>query len=435
MNKILFLFSLVLLGASCNTSKNPLFGKRSAHEQYGEAISKSGLKESALGRAWFAAAETALADPQQISLPYKETGFFASDKPSAAGYIFKTVRGENIVATLTLNPDSVQTFLELWRRGTNEPSYISSMDTLTKSVTYTIKKEDSLLIRIQPELLVDLEYTLTISTQPSLAFPVAKGGKPRMISFWGNPRDAGARSHEGVDIGAAFRTPALAATDGIISMVNENNLGGKVVFLRDANTGDNLYYAHLDSQIVVQGQRVKRGDTIGLIGNTGNAKNTPPHLHFGIYTIGGAINPLPFINPEVKEPSKISASLEMLNRFLRASRSTSLYAEPSAKSARIQTVEKEEPVYILAATTNWYKVKSLSNEIGYVSSQLLTSGNLRQFSLKQSQKLKTQPMEIAPAKLSIDAGENVEVRGVYKDFYLVKYKEMEGWMSKGFSQF
>lgn len=132
---------------------------------------------------------------------------------------------------------------------------------------------------------------------------------------------------------------------------------------------DNLYYARLDSQIEVQGQRVKTGDTVGIIGNTGNAKNTPPHLHFGIYTSGGAINPLPFINPEAKEPSLVSASLEVLNRFLRTTKSSPLFAEPTTKSARIQTVEKEEPVFILAATGNWYKVKSFNKEIGYISSQ------------------------------------------------------------------
>ena len=430
MNKKLFLFSIVLIFASCNTAKNPLFGKRSAHEQYGDAISKSGLKESAIGKAWFAAAEKALAYPQHISLPYKETGFFASDKPSAAGYVFKTVRGENIVATLTINSDSVQTFLEFWRLGSNEPSYISSMDTATKSITYTIKKEDSLLVRIQPELLVDLEYTLTIFTQPSLAFPVAESGNPRMISFWGNPRDAGARSHEGVDIGATFRTPALAATDGIISRVNENRLGGKVVFLRAAKTGDNLYYAHLDSQIAVQGQRVKTGDTVGLIGNTGNAKNTPPHLHFGIYTIGGAINPLPFIKRDVKEPSKVIASLEPLNTVLRTLHSVPLFEQPDTKSAKIQTIEKEEAIVILAATGNWYKVKLFNNEIGYVSSKSLTGKNIRSLFLKEPAELSVLPKSNSPRMKFIAAGEKIEVLGSYQNFYLVRYQDMEGWMNK-----
>ncbi len=430
MNKIVFFFSLVLLFVSCNTAKNKLFGKRSAHAQYAEAITTSGLDKSVLGKAWFEAAEKALSDPQHISLPYKETGFIASDRPAAAGFAFKVVRGENIVATFSGNPDSVLIFLELWRPGLNKPSLIATQDTVTKSLSFTVTKEDSLILRIQPELLVDLEYTLTLETQPSLAFPVAESGKPHMISFWGNPRDAGARSHEGVDIGAKFRTPALAAADGIISRVNVNNLGGKVVFLRDEQTGDNLYYAHLDSQIAVQGQRVKIGDTLGLIGNTGNAKNTPPHLHFGIYTIGGAINPLPFINPEVKTPQKISASLEPLHRFLRTINSASLYKEPVTNSTRIQTVEKEEPVFILAATGNWYKVKLINNEVGYMESRSLTRKILEHFSVKQTQKLMVHPFQNAPAKRTIGIGEKVAIMGIYEGFYLVNHEGMEGWMAK-----
>lgn len=274
-------------------------------------------------------------------------------------------------------------FLELWRPGAKGPSLIAIMDTATKSLSYTILNTDSLMIRIQPELLVDLEYTLTITVLPSLAFPVEKSGYLLLISFWGNARDSGARSHEGVDIAAKFRTPALATTDGIISRVNENNLGGKVVFLTDANTGNSLYYAHLDSQIAVAGQRVKAGDTVGLIGNTGNARNTVPHLHFGIYTFKVAINPLPFINPDVKEPEKIIASLQPLHRFLRTANYSALYEQPTLQSSKMQTIEKNEPVLILAATVGWYKVKLLNNVIGYIDSRSLTGKNLNFLSNKR----------------------------------------------------
>ena len=405
-----------------------MFGKRSPHEKYADAISNSVLKESILVKAWLDAAEKALSYPQQITLPYKETGFFAADKPSAAGFAFKAVRGENIVATLSCNPDTVMVFLELWRPGIKSQSLLATIDTITNTLTYTVSKDDSLIIRVQPELLVDLEYTITIATRPSLAFPVAKSGQPHLISFWGSERDKGARKHEGVDIAAAFRTPALAAADGIISRVNENNLGGKVVFLRDANTGNNLYYAHLDSQIAVEGQRVKIGDTVGLVGKTGNARNTVPHLHFGIYTMGGAINPLPFVNPDVKEPKKITASLQLLYRFLRTTNSTSLYNEASTQSAKIQAIEKNEPVFILAATGSWYKVKLPDNGIGYIDSRSLTDKNLSHLSIKQTQELKVQPFINAPVKDSIAAGEKVDVLGVYKGFYLVNHKGMEGWI-------
>ncbi|RYY98431.1 MAG: M23 family metallopeptidase, partial [Chitinophagaceae bacterium] len=57
-----------------------------------------------------------------------------------------------------------------------------------------------------------------------------------------------------------------------------------------------LYYAHLDEQRVRPGQHVAAGDILGLVGNTGNARHTPAHLHFGIYTAGGAVDPFPFID-------------------------------------------------------------------------------------------------------------------------------------------
>jgi murein DD-endopeptidase MepM/ murein hydrolase activator NlpD len=57
-----------------------------------------------------------------------------------------------------------------------------------------------------------------------------------------------------------------------------------------------LYYAHLDRHAVSAGQRVRKGEIVGFIGNTGNARTTAPHLHFGIYRRGqGAIDPLYYV--------------------------------------------------------------------------------------------------------------------------------------------
>jgi hypothetical protein len=90
-------------------------------------------------------------------------------------------------------------------------------------------------------------------------------------------------------------TPALAAADGVVRGVGVTSLGGKVVWLRDED-GHALYYAHLDRQYVTEGQQVRTGDTLGFIGNTGNARTTPPHLHFGIYARGeGPVDPWYFV--------------------------------------------------------------------------------------------------------------------------------------------
>ncbi|NLG63534.1 MAG: M23 family metallopeptidase, partial [Candidatus Cloacimonetes bacterium] len=74
-------------------------------------------------------------------------------------------------------------------------------------------------------------------------------------------------------------------------------IGGKVIWMRPDGEDVELYYAHLDRQDVRPGERVRAGDQIGLVGNTGNARGTSPHLHFGVYRNGGrvAINPEPWL--------------------------------------------------------------------------------------------------------------------------------------------
>jgi hypothetical protein len=103
----------------------------------------------------------------------------------------------------------------------------------------------------------------------------------------------------------------------------------------------------------------------------------------------------------VKEPPKITASLEPLYRFLRTTNPTSLYTESPMQSAKIKAIEKNEPVFILAATGSWYKVKLPDNEIGYIDSRSLADKNLRHFSIKQTQELKVQPFANSPVRDSL----------------------------------
>jgi murein DD-endopeptidase MepM/ murein hydrolase activator NlpD len=115
-------------------------------------------------------------------------------------------------------------------------------------------------------------------------------------SYFRDPRDAGRREHHGVDIFAPRDTPVVAAASGFVSSVGTNRLGGNVVWLWDPDRKQSHYYAHLSSQAVRIGQRVDAGDVVGYVGNTGNARTTPPHLHFGIYAFReGPIDPLPFV--------------------------------------------------------------------------------------------------------------------------------------------
>ncbi len=114
------------------------------------------------------------------------------------------------------------------------------------------------VLRVQPELLRSGAYTLTLTTEPSLAFPVSGKSNKAVQSFFGAERDAGARLHKGIDIFAPRGTPVLAATRGVVRSISPNNLGGNVVWLSDSDRGQTLYYAHLDRHNVVEGQRVRR---------------------------------------------------------------------------------------------------------------------------------------------------------------------------------
>lgn len=115
---------------------------------------------------------------------------------------------------------------------------------------------------------------------------------------WGAARSAG-RKHEGTDIFAQRGTPVLSATQGIVRKIGTNNLGGKVIWVTGPDMSQH-YYAHLNdyAEHIQEGDWVEAGEVIAYVGNTGNAKNTPPHLHYGIYLSGqGATNPYPYLVP------------------------------------------------------------------------------------------------------------------------------------------
>jgi murein DD-endopeptidase MepM/ murein hydrolase activator NlpD len=138
----------------------------------------------------------------------------------------------------------------------------------------------------------------------TLIFPVA-GTKSKIRDLWGASRGGGIRKHKGIDIHATKGTPVVAITDGVIVEKDNTLIGGKTLWLKSAAHGWKAYYAHLDKQLVKEGQHVKKGQVIGTIGNTGNARTTPPHLHFGISGSKGWINPLPYVKNSPKVAAKV----------------------------------------------------------------------------------------------------------------------------------
>jgi len=140
-------------------------------------------------------------------------------------------------------------------------------------------------------------YTQAPDTK--IAMPLEDVSRKDVADTWGAPRGTG-RRHEGQDIFAPKGTPILSATNGFIYKIGENNLGGQTVSVIGSG-GRIYYYAHLDAYArgIAVGDRVSKRTVLGYVGTTGNAQGTPPHLHFGIYTLTGAINPLPLLTDRV----------------------------------------------------------------------------------------------------------------------------------------
>lgn len=94
--------------------------------------------------------------------------------------------------------------------------------------------------------------------------------------------------HEGIDIPAPEGTPVLAASDGVVAGAGQEPGYGLVVRVRHAGGAETLY-GHLSTFYVVPGQQMAAGEPLGAVGSTG--VSTGPHLHFGVYVHGQAVNP------------------------------------------------------------------------------------------------------------------------------------------------
>jgi peptidoglycan LD-endopeptidase LytH len=109
---------------------------------------------------------------------------------------------------------------------------------------------------------------------------------------WGQPRSGG-RTHQGTDMFAAMGTPLVAVVDGTITD-NSGGLGGIGLDLHGVD-GVKYFYAHL-SAVAIGAGRVKQGQVIGYVGDTGNAAGGPPHLHFQLHPgEGEPVNPYPTV--------------------------------------------------------------------------------------------------------------------------------------------
>lgn len=136
---------------------------------------------------------------------------------------------------------------------------------------------------------------------PPTALPVPVEGvrASRIADTFGASRGRN-RAHAGVDIFARRGTPVLSSTRGMVVSVREGGHGGRQVWVMGPGR-ERHYYAHLDDWQpgLETGDLVLAGSPLGTVGTTGNARRTPPHLHYGIYGKHGARDPLPLLKAQL----------------------------------------------------------------------------------------------------------------------------------------
>lgn len=337
---------------------------------YADSLRDAGVDLSA----WRAAAARADSSAVTIEPPYVEVGRFPADRTAALGYRLQLFAGEKLRIEATLDIGSAL-FLDLYagsRRTRAKP--LASL-AAPGVLEFAADRDVEVVAILQPALGAETEYGLTISRVSPLLFPVQDSARARIAGHYADPRDGGTRRHRGIDIHAPRGTNVVAVADGTVSRVETTELGGRVVWLRDARSSREYYYAHLQKQLVHTGQKVRAGDVLGTVGTTGNAADAPPHLHFGIYRGGRGIRP---VDPE-RLLAPPDSDLEALStrefRLLGASARTQLSGAALRRgndgSARAMTLPRQTRLDVLAATGRYYRVRQPDGTEGFVAGWLL----------------------------------------------------------------
>jgi peptidoglycan LD-endopeptidase LytH len=267
-----------------------------------EAVAAPGVAEESVstGQRWFDATRAALDDAEPVSMPFVA---FTPGDGRAMAFSFDAAAGQTLeievgeAVTTGDGSDEAGTYVEVFRvvdvLGQGLHERLTALRPRATSLETRLPSDGTYHVLVQPARAEANARRLTAELGAALPFPVVGARAESIRSLFGATRDAGRRNHEGVDIFVQRLTPVLAVAAGR-AMPGRDALGGNTVWLN--TPGTSYYYAHLDRIAVRDQQPVKAGDVLGYVGNTGNARNVPSHLHFGVYRWGRKpIDPLPLL--------------------------------------------------------------------------------------------------------------------------------------------
>lgn len=173
---------------------------------------------------------------------------------------------------------------DIFERISNTDSGSLNLEEIRQQMNLTINKVNDI------KEYIHLQKNLYLSTPNG--WPV----EGRITSYFGSredPRRNGSNEHHsGIDISAPSGSDVLATADGIVSFSGWSSGNGNLVII-EHGMGFTTLYAHNSKNLAKEGQRVKRGDRIALVGSTGNS--TGPHVHYEVWYKGKAVNPMKYI--------------------------------------------------------------------------------------------------------------------------------------------
>lgn len=424
-----------------------------SRDRYAKELQRGPLKSSALTRQWLAAGSNGLKSPMPVPvLPSRMESYWKGEQPQAIALKMSAKRGQRLQLRGTIPADSPMVFVEIFQAGESDTSSQNASSELRqwaegqmvagKDITYDIEEDGQFIVRVQPELLAQGRYTLELTLGPQLAvFPIQGKGNRAIQSFWGQERDGGTREHHGIDIFAARGTPLLASTDGTIVSTGDYGRGGKHLWMNSANNQIRLYYAHLDEfhpHSLLLTAQVKAGDTIGYVGSTGNAKGGPPHLHFGIYTMFGPVDPLKYVWREATNAAPTAVASEVIGR-LRTVKPT--WAKASDKNGAL-SLPMHAPMVVIGALSGGKVLGELPNGERVVMALADTKPrvDLGKRRLPLAMPMLARLNDASSLIDTLEAGFEVTVLGVFQEQRLVQIKHpkpsyagemLEGWVALG----
>lgn len=323
-------------------------------------------------RAWEDASRRALRSGLTIPASFQERVRFPAGEPHAVAYRFTLREGQRLHIRHRALEGGAYLFAEVFQDlGGDIFRPVDSAPRGGRDLTFTARSTGSFVLRLQPEIGGSGLYEISVDGDAGLLFPVLHAGLGDIGSVFGDPRDGGRRRHEGVDIFAPRGTPVVAVASGQVTRVSTDNLGGRVVWVTDDSSGLSYYYAHLDEQLVRQGTWVQAGDVLGTVGNTGNARGTPPHLHFGVYAPGRvALDPAPMLVAGELASAGEPVDADLLGRWARTTTDrVRLRNSPSLTGAILAELQAQTPLLVVGGVADWHRVLLPDGTTGFVSSQ------------------------------------------------------------------